>query len=92
MLAAALLAEVGAYVEAHRGEVDELGHRLVVRNGFHEPREVSTPLVIVLVDVTLRRVRQVGGGAKSSHHYGPKWSHLRLSLSARGAYGMRGSV
>ena len=42
MLAAALLAEVGAYVEAHRGEVDELGHRLVVRNGFHEPREVST--------------------------------------------------
>ena len=42
MLAAALLAEVAAYVEAHRGEVDELGRRLVVRNGFHEPREVAT--------------------------------------------------
>ena len=42
MLAAALLAEVAAYVEAHRGEVDEQGRRLVVRNGFHEPREVTT--------------------------------------------------
>lgn len=42
MLAAALLAEVAAYVEAHRDVVDENGHRLVVRNGFHEPREVMT--------------------------------------------------
>ncbi len=42
MLATALLAEVAAYVDAHREEVDEAGHRLVVRNGFHEPREVST--------------------------------------------------
>ena len=42
MLAAALLAEVAGYVEAHRGEVDEQGRRLVVRNGFHEPREVTT--------------------------------------------------
>ena len=35
MLAAALQAEVAAYVEAHRGEVDGDGRRLVVRNGFH---------------------------------------------------------
>ena len=42
MLAAALLAEVAAYVEAHQHEVDEDGHRLVVRNGFHDPREVAT--------------------------------------------------
>ena len=40
MLAAALLAEVAAYVDAHQGEVDADGHRLVVRNGFHQPREV----------------------------------------------------
>jgi putative transposase len=38
MLAAAIEAEVAAYVEAHRGEVDNLGHRLVVRNGYHQPR------------------------------------------------------
>jgi putative transposase len=42
MLAAALLAEVAAYVEAHADQVDEDEHRLVVRNGFHDPREVST--------------------------------------------------
>jgi len=42
MLAAALFAEVAAYVEVHRGEVDGGGRRLVVRNGFHEPREVTT--------------------------------------------------
>src|SRR5215204_7546402 len=42
MLAVALRAEVAAYVDAHCGEVDDHGHRLVVRNGFHEPREVMT--------------------------------------------------
>ena len=42
MLAAALQAEVAAYIDAHAGEVDENGHRLVVRNGFHGEREVMT--------------------------------------------------
>ncbi len=42
MLAAALQAEVAAYIEAHAGQVDEAGHRLVVRNGYHQPREVTT--------------------------------------------------
>ena len=34
MLAAALLAEVAAYVEAHADELDADGHQLVVRNGY----------------------------------------------------------
>ncbi len=42
MLAAALRAEVAAYIEAHRDEVDEHGRRLVVRNGYHAEREVTT--------------------------------------------------
>src|SRR5659263_278289 len=42
MLAAALQAEVAAYVEAHADHVDEAGHRLVVRNGHHAEREVTT--------------------------------------------------
>jgi putative transposase len=42
MLAAALQAEVAAYIDAHGGEVDENGYRLVVRNGFHRPRVVVT--------------------------------------------------
>ncbi len=42
MLAAALQAEVAAYVEAHADQVDQADHRLVVRNGHHQPREVTT--------------------------------------------------
>jgi transposase-like protein len=42
MLAAALQAEVAAYIEAHADQLDEDGHRLVVRNGVHEPRQVTT--------------------------------------------------
>jgi hypothetical protein len=42
MLAAALQAEVAAYVAAHRGELDENGHQLVVRNGHHAEREVTS--------------------------------------------------
>jgi transposase-like protein len=42
MLAAALQAEVAVYVESFADELDEKGRRLVVRNGHHEPREVTT--------------------------------------------------
>ncbi|BBX96829.1 hypothetical protein MLAC_21230 [Mycobacterium lacus] len=42
MLAAALRAEVSAYCARFADERDENGHRLVVRNGYHEPREVMT--------------------------------------------------
>ena len=42
MLAAALQAEVAAYIQAHRQEVDADGRRLVVRNGYHVEREVTT--------------------------------------------------
>jgi transposase-like protein len=49
MLAAALAAEVAAYIDAHAGEVDEHGHRLVVRNGYHHQREVLTAAGAVTV-------------------------------------------
>ncbi len=42
MLAAALQAEVAAYIDAQAGEVDENGRRLVVRNGYHHERQVLT--------------------------------------------------
>jgi putative transposase len=42
MLVVALQAEVSAYIDAHAEEVDENGHRLVVRNGHHNEREVIT--------------------------------------------------
>ena len=49
MLAAALRAEVAAYVDSHAGEVDENGYRLVVRNGYHHERDVLTAAGAVTV-------------------------------------------
>jgi putative transposase len=42
MLAAALEAEADGYIEALGGEVDDDGHRLVVRNGHARPRTITT--------------------------------------------------
>ena len=64
MLAAALQAEVAAFVDAHAGEVDEDGHRLVVRNGYHVEREVMTAAGAVAVRqprVNDRRVDEATG-------------------------------
>jgi len=69
MLAAALLAEVAAYVDAHAHLVDEEGHRLVVRNGHHQPREVATAAGAVPVRqprVNDRRIDEVTGSGDVS--------------------------
>ena len=49
MLAAALQAEVAAYVEQFVDQVDEHGRRLVVRNGYHHERDVLTAAGAVAV-------------------------------------------
>jgi transposase-like protein len=49
MLAAALEAEVAAYIDAHVGGVDEHGRRLVVRNGHAMERQVLTSAGAVAV-------------------------------------------
>jgi transposase-like protein len=54
MLAEALQAEVDAYVAAFAAERDESGRRLVVRNGYHQSREVLTSAGAV--EVTVPRV------------------------------------
>ena len=54
MLAAALQAEVDAYVAAFTDHRDEEGRRLVVRNGTHGAREVLTSAGAV--EVTAPRV------------------------------------
>ncbi|MDP9347552.1 MAG: transposase [Gemmatimonadota bacterium] len=41
MLAAALEAEVAGYLERHRGERDEQGQALVVKNGRARPRKIT---------------------------------------------------
>jgi transposase-like protein len=49
MLAEALLAEVDAYCAQFADLREENGRRLVVRNGYHEPREVTTAAGAVAV-------------------------------------------
>ena len=64
MLAAALQAEVAAYIDAHAEQVDEDGRRLVVRNGYHGEREVATAAGAVPVRaprVNDKRVDEVTG-------------------------------
>ncbi len=54
MLTEALQAEVDAYIARFADERDGNGHRLVVRNGSHQPREVPTNAGAV--EVTALRV------------------------------------
>ena len=64
MLAAALEAEVAAYIAAHADQLDEEGHRLVVRNGHAVPRQVVTSAGAVQVRaprVNDKRVDEVTG-------------------------------
>jgi transposase-like protein len=64
MLAAALQAEVAAYVDAHAAEVDDQGRRMVVRNGYAMPREVLTSsgaVGVVAPRVDDRRVDEATG-------------------------------
>ncbi|WP_460836105.1 IS256 family transposase, partial [Nocardioides hungaricus] len=78
MLAAALQAEVAAHVEALREELDENGRRLVVRNGFHQPREVTTAAGAIPVRqprVNDKRIDEVTGQRKRfSSAILPAWS------------------
>lgn len=64
MLAAALEAEVDAYVAGLAGEVDDNGKRLVVRNGHAQPRSIQTgagPVEVVAPRVNDRRVDETTG-------------------------------
>jgi transposase-like protein len=64
MLAAALEAEVDAYLAAHAAERDEQGRRLVTRNGYARERQVTTVAGAVAVRaprVNDRRVDPVTG-------------------------------
>ena len=78
MLAAALQAEVAAYIDAHRGEVDSDGRRLVVRNGSHAARKVTTAAGAVPVRqprVNDKRIDEVSGERRRfSSAILPAWS------------------
>ncbi|MFJ5213453.1 IS256 family transposase [Streptomyces sp. NPDC088354] len=67
MLAGALEAEVKAYITELADERDEWGRRLVVRNGHHQPRKITTAAGVVEVKaprVNDKRVDEATGERK----------------------------
>ena len=78
MLAAALLAEVAATSRRIAARWMATGHRLVVRNGFHQPREVTTAAGAVPVRqprVNDKRIDEVTGERRRfSSAILPAWS------------------
>jgi len=77
MLAQALQAEADACIARFAEERDERGHRLVVRNGSHQPREVLTSagaVEVVAPRVNDRRVDpDTGERARFSSAILPAW-------------------
>jgi putative transposase len=67
MLAQALQAEVDAYLKAAQAERDEHGHALVVRNGYHNTRQVvcgAGAIEVKAPRVNDRRVEETTGERK----------------------------
>src|SRR5947209_9073119 len=77
MIAAALRAEADEYVERFSGEVDEDGHRLVVRNGRARERKVtvgSGTIPIKAPRVNDKRVDEEGARQKFSSRILPAYA------------------
>ena len=78
MLAAALQAEVAAYVEQFADVLDEDGHRMVVRNGYHLQRDVVTGAGAVTVTAPRVNDKRVNPETKERERFSskilPAWS------------------
>ena len=85
MLAAALQAEVDAYIEQFQAEVDEQGRRLVVRNGYHAQRLVTTAAGAVEVRqprVNDKRVDEATGKrARFASAILPRWARKSAQVA-----------
>ena len=85
MLAAALQAEVAAYVAAFADQLDENGHRLVVRNGYHQPREVLTAAGAVQVKAPRVNDRRVDPDSGERQRFSsailPAWARKSPQMS-----------
>ncbi|MEV5358702.1 IS256 family transposase [Streptomyces sp. NPDC052693] len=85
MLAAALEAEVNAYIAELANQRDEHGRRLAVRNGYHQPRKVTTAAGAVEVKaprVNDKRVDEATGERKRfSSAILPPWCRKSPKIS-----------
>jgi transposase-like protein len=80
MLMATIENEVNEYVEAHAGQRDEAGRRLVVRNGHHPERELVTG--IGPVTVRQPRVHDRRPGQRFSSRILPRFMRRVPSIDA----------
>ncbi|MFE5191117.1 IS256 family transposase [Streptomyces sp. NPDC056628] len=85
MLAAALEAEVNAYISELADQRDDVGRRLVVRNGYHQPRKVTTAAGVVEVKaprVNDKRVDEATGARQRfSSAILPPWCRKSRKIS-----------
>lgn len=85
MLAVALEAEADAYVAGLADHLDEAGRRLVVRNGYHQPRKVTTTVGVIEVKaprVNDRRVdAETGERKRFSSAILPPWHRKAPKVS-----------
>ncbi|MFI9565693.1 IS256 family transposase [Streptomyces rishiriensis] len=85
MLAAALEAEVNTYIAELADQRDEVGRRLVVRNGYHQPRAVTTAAGTVEVKaprVNDKRIDEATGERKRfSSAILPPWARKSPKIS-----------
>ena len=86
MLAEALQAEVDAYCARFADERDENGRRLVVRNGYHEPREVTTSAGAVAVHAPRVNDRRIDPETGERHRFCsailPPWARKTPQIEA----------
>lgn len=85
MLAAALQAEVAAYVDQFADRRDEHGRRLVVRNGYHQSRDVLTAAGAVLVTTPRVNDRRVDPDTGERQRFSsvilPAWARKSPQMS-----------
>ena len=85
MLAAALQAEVAAYIEQFGDQFDEDGRRLVVRNGYHYEREVLTAAGAVTVRAPRVNDRRVDPDSGERQRFSsailPAWARKSPQIS-----------
>lgn len=85
MLAAALEAEVNSYIAELADHRDENGRRLVVRNGYHQPRSVTTAAGVIKVKaprINDKRINEATGERKRfSSAILPPWCRKSPKIS-----------
>jgi putative transposase len=85
MLEAALKAEVAAYIEQFTDQLDDNGRRLVVRNGYHQPRDVLTAAGAVTVVAPRINDKRVEPDSGQRHRFSsailPAWARKSRQMS-----------